>query len=496
MVMLAKIRRVHFRDEMSIREIARRTGLSRNTVRRWLRQGYVEPKYPVRVRASKLDAYRERLTAWLRTDSHRPARERRTAKRLFEQLRAQGFTGGYGRVSAFVRHWRAMGGEAAVRPSFVPLYFSPGEAFQFDWSSEYAVIAGQRCRVEVAHVKLASSRAFWLTAYPSQGHEMLFDAHTRAFAAFGGVPRRGVYDNMKTAVDRVGRHRERTVNARFQALCSHYLFEPEFCNRAAGWEKGIVEKSIQDRRRQLWAEVAQRRWNDLDDLNAWLAQSCQTAWQTLTHPEHSTLRVAEALREEQPHLMPVPAVFDGYLEQPVRVSSTALIRFQRNRYSVPCEHAHAVASLRIYPFELVVNLGEIEVARHRRCFEHERICYDWQHYIGLVQRKPGALRNGAPFLQMPAPLQHLQRRLLSQPRGDRAMASVLAAVSVHGLESVLVATELVLESGRVSDEHVLNMLSRLDHPLPACPRVATDLPDAPAADTVRYERLREVRDVS
>lgn len=194
---------------------------------------------------------------------------------------------------------------------------------------------------------------------------------------------------MKTAVDGIGQHRERRVNARFHAMTSHYLFAAEFCNRAAGWEKGRVEKNVQDRRRQIWIEAGARHWPDLDTLNAWLASECRAAWPMQAHPDASDITVAEALEDEQPHLMPMPAPFDGYIERPVRVSSTALVSFQRNRYSVPCEHAHAVASLRVYPFELAVVVGEAEVARHRRSFERDRVHYDWQHYIALVQRKPG-----------------------------------------------------------------------------------------------------------
>jgi transposase len=167
--------------------------------------------------------------------------------------------------------------EAPKRKAFVPLAYAHGEAFQFDWSCEYAWIAGLRRRLEVAHCKLASSRAFWLVAYPMQSHEMLFDAHTRAFTAFGGIPRRGIYDNMKTAVDKVGRGKERAINARFLAMCGHYLFEPEFCNVASGWEKGIVEKNVQDRRRQIWTAAANEHWATLADLNNWLAQRCQQA---------------------------------------------------------------------------------------------------------------------------------------------------------------------------------------------------------------------------
>lgn len=248
MGMLAKIRRMHLRDGLSIREVSRRTGLSRNTVRQWLRQeGVTEPKYPKRETASAVDAWAEHLASALKADQQRPVRDRRTVKMLFEQIRALGYGGSYARVTRWVRAWRAEQDAAPRRAAFVPMSFELGDAFQFDWSCEYVFVGGLRRRLEVAHTKLASSRAFWLTAYPTQSHEMLFDAHTRAFQALGGVPRRGVYDNMKTAVDKVGVGKQRSVNARFQAMCSHYLFEPEFCNPASGWEKGIVEKNVQDR---------------------------------------------------------------------------------------------------------------------------------------------------------------------------------------------------------------------------------------------------------
>ncbi len=116
----------------------------------------------------------------------------------------------------------------------MPLVFQPGEAFQFDWSEDFAVLGGERTKLQVAHVKRSHSRAFLLRAYPLQTHEMLFDAHVHAFRVFGGVPACGIYDNMRTAVDRVGRGKERQVNARFLAMASHYVFEPAFCSPAAG----------------------------------------------------------------------------------------------------------------------------------------------------------------------------------------------------------------------------------------------------------------------
>ncbi len=499
MGMLAKIRRMSIREGLSLREIARQTGLSRNTVRQWLRQADVtEPKYPQRETKSVVDPWADQLRQWLQTDSHRAKRERRTILVLYKAIQAQGYPGSYARVCAFVRRWRAEVSQNPKRTAYVPLTFALGEAFQFDWSCEYVFVGGLRRRLEVSHMKLAASRAFWMVAYPGQSHEMLFDAHARSFAALGGIPRRGIYDNMKTAVDKVGQGKERTVNPRFYAMCGHYLFDPEFCNRAAGWEKGIVEKNVQDRRRQIWQAAGERRWANLEELNAWVGEQCRAAWQDMAHPDWPALTIAELLQDEQLQMMPNPKPFDGYVEKPIRVSSTALIHFQRNRYSVPTDYAHRVISLRIYPAELKLVADGQEIARHVRSFERYQTCYDFRHYIGIVERKPGALRNGAPFSDMPEPLLALQRHLLKQSGGDRVMAEVLAAIPRHGLEAVLVAVELALEAGRPSGEHVLNVLARLKSSMAKPEPITTGLTiiEEPMANMHRYDRLRqEVSDV-
>jgi hypothetical protein len=211
----------------------------------------------------------------------------------------------------------------------------------------------------------------------------------------------------------------------------------------------------------------------------------------MRHPQWPELTVEDVWQDEQTHLMPCPKVFDGYVEQPVRVSATALIHYQRNRYSVPCEWVNTVVSLRAYPARLVVVSADGQWVSLERSFERDQTLYDWTHYISLIERKPGALRNGAPFKTMPEPLQELQRQLLKYPGGDRVMAQVLSAVTLHGLSDVLVAVELALQSGRVSAEHVLNVLARLKESRQPAMEIETSLrlSEPARADVFRYDSL-------
>jgi transposase len=501
MALLSVIRRWHFRDEMPIREIERRTGLSRNTIRKYLRAGTVEPKFKVPERPSKLDPFAEKLSGWLRTEGGKSRKQRRTAKQMHTDLVALGYDGSYGRVSAFVRAWKAerqREAQTSGRGTFVPLVFAAGEAFQFDWSEDWAMLGGRQTKLQVAHTKLSHSRAFAVRAYPLQTHEMLFDALTQAFRVLGGVPRRGIFDNMRTAVDRIGTGKARQVNARFAAMASHYLFEPEFCNPASGWEKGQVEKNVQDARRRLWQPMPS--FPDLDALNAWLEAQCITQWAQI---EHGMLpgTVADVRAAEEASLMPLGRPFDGFVEHTKRVSPTCLVSFERTRYSVPASFANRPVSLRIYPDRIVIAAEGQILCEHSRIIDRShhtcgRTIYDWRHYLAVIQRKPGALRNGAPFAEMPDAFRQLQSQLLRRPGGDREMAEILALVLQHDEQTVLCAVELALEVGVATKTHVLNVLHRLiDGKAP--PASPIDAPQAlrlaqePLANVGRYDALRD-----
>ena len=500
MGLLNIIRRMHLRKKLSIREIARRTGLSRNTVSKHLAANTIEPKFATPERPSKLDPFSGKLAGWLKTEIGKPRKQRRTLKQMHADLVKLGFTGSYNRVAAFSRDWRAdrqREQQTAGRGTFVPLSFSPGEAFQFDWSDDFAILGGERTKLQMAHIKLSHSRAFLLRAYLLQTHEMLFDAHWHGFRVFGGVPARGIYDNMKTAVDRVGRGKEREVNMRFLAMTNHYVFEPEFCNPAAGWEKGQVEKNVRDSRHQLLHGMPD--FADLAALNVWLEQHCLELWKSTAHGTRPGT-IADIWAEERAALMPLPVAFDGFIELSKRVSPTCLISFERNRYSVPASFANRPISLRIYPDRLVVAAEGNILCEHPRVIQRShqlppRTIYDWRHYLAVLQRKPGALRNGAPFLELPPAFRQLQGQMIRKPGGDREMVDILALVLQHDEQAVLTAVELALAEGVATKTHVLNLLHRLiDGKVVGGPPL--DTPQAlalrrePSANVERYDSLR------
>ena len=474
--------------------------MSRNTVRKYLRAGTVEPKFKVPERPSKLDPFAEKLSGWLRIEAGKSRKQKRTAKQMHADLVALGYDGSYGRVAAFVRAWKAdrqRDAQTSGRGTFVPLVFAPGEAFQFDWSEDWAELGGERTKLQVAHTKLSHSRAFIVRAYPLQTHEMLFDALTQAFRVLGGVPRRGIFDNMKTAVDRIGSGKARQVNARFAAMASHYLFEPDFCNPASGWEKGQVEKNVQDARRRLWQPLPS--FPDMDALNAWLEQRCVEQWNEI---QHGVLpgTVADAQAQEVASLMPMGHPFDGFVEHAKRVSPTCLVHFERNRYSVPASFANRPVSLRVYPERIVIAAEGQVLCEHSRIIERShhsggRTVYDWRHYLAVIQRKPGALRNGAPFAGMPDGFRRLQAHLLKRVGGDREMVEILALVLQHDEQGVLCAVELALEAGVPTKTHILNILHRLvDGKTDKAARIdapqALSLRREPKADVERYDALR------
>src|SRR5438128_439620 len=269
---IARIRREHFIKGKTIKEIARDLKVSRNTVRKVLRSGETSFEYERLVQPRpKLGRWAAELDGLLAGNAAKVAREQLTLIRIFEELRGRGYDGGYDAVRRYARRWSKERGRSTAA-AYVPLSFAPGEAYQFDWSHEIVLLNGATVTVKVAHVRLCHSRMLFVRAYPRESQEMVFDAHDRAFAFFKGACRRGIYDNMKTAVEAVFIGKDRQFNRRFLRMCGHYLVEPVACTPAAGWEKGQVENQVGVVRGRLF--TPRLRFKSLAELNDWLLDQC------------------------------------------------------------------------------------------------------------------------------------------------------------------------------------------------------------------------------
>jgi len=489
---IGRIRREHFVQGKSIKEIARDLRLSRNTVRKVLRSDETSFSYERQVQPRpKLGRWKEQLDRLLAANVEAPARERLTLIRIFEELRALGYDGGYDAIRRYARSW-AKANATATADAFVPLTFAPGEAYQFDWSHEIVVMDGVTTIVKVAHLRLCHSRMMFVRVYPRETQEMVFDAHERAFAFFKGACGRGVYDNMKTAVETIFVGKDRQYNRRFLQMCSHHLVEPVACTPASGWEKGQVENQVGLVRERFF--TPRLRFKSYDELNAWLMDKCIAWTKAHGHPERPDQTIWEVFEEERPKLIPYRGRFDGFHALPASVSKTCLVRFDNNKYSVSASAVGRPVDIHAYADRVVIRQDGRIVAEHQRRYGRGATVYDPWHYVPVLARKPGALRNGAPFKDwvLPTALERIRRKLSGSNDGDRQMVKILAAVLSDGLPAVEAACLEALSEGVHSADVVINILARQRDPGPAATILTPDalrLRHAPVADCARYDQL-------
>jgi transposase len=490
---IARIRREHFVRGKSIKEIVRELHVSRNTVRKVLRTGATAFSYEREVQPlPRIGPWREALDGLLAGNEGKPARERLTLIRIFEELRNQGYEGSYDALRRYAKGWRRAQATMTAA-AYVPLSFAPGEAYQFDWSHEIVLINGTTVSVRVAHVRLCHSRMLFVRAYPRETQEMVFDAHDRAFAFFKGCCTRGIYDNMKTAVDAIFVGKERAYNRRFLQMCSHFLVDPVACTPASGWEKGQVENQVGLVRERFF--TPRLRVKSYDELNAWLLDQCIAYAKGHPHPERREETIWQAFEAERPALVPYAGRFDGFHSVPASVSKTCLVRFDNNRYSVSASAVGRPVEVRAYAERIELRQDGRQVGSHPRCFGRDQTIFDPWHYVPVLARKPGALRNGAPFKDwvLPTSLDRVRRKLAGATDGDRQMVDILTSVLSDGLPAVDAACAEALHQGVHSADVILNILARRREPAAPVTIITPDalrLRHTPSADCSRYDLLR------
>jgi hypothetical protein len=333
----------------------------------------------------------------------------------------------------------------------------------------------------------------FVRAYPRETQEMVFDAHDRAFAFYKGACTRGIYDNMKTAVDAIFLGKERAYNRRFQQMCSHYLVDPVACTPASGWEKGQVENQVGTIRERLFSP--RLRVRSLEELNDWLVDQCVARAKVQPHPEIADRTIWEVFEDERASLVPYRGRFDGFHAVHASVSKTCLVRFDNNKYSVQASAVGRTVEVRAYADRIELRQDGRVVGEHARAFGRGGTVYNPWHYVPVLARKPGALRNGAPFKHwvLPAALERVRRKLRAAIDGDRRMVEILGAVLTDGLPTVEAACAEALSEGVHSADVILNILARSRDPGPPVTIMTPEalrLTCAPIADCTRYDSLR------
>lgn len=488
---IAKIRRLYYVQNKGIREISRELNLSKNTVKKVIRENKTSKSYERKKQILPImGEFKDQLISLLESNVTQSLRLRYTAKKLYQVLCGNGYKGSYTTVNRFTTAWRC-NNHTDSKKVFIPLEFAPGEAFQFDWSTEEIELQGELTRVKAAHIRLCHSRLFLIVVYRNEQLEMVFDAHNKAFQFFEGSTKKGIFDNMKTAVNKVFVGKDRRFNLRFAEMASHHLFEPIACTPAAGWEKGQVENQVSTGRRNFFTPL--RCVNNLGELNKQLRSECIEWAQKTAHPELKEQKVWDVYQDEKQSLLEYHHPFDAYKIEASVVSSCSLINYDTNMYSVECDYVHKVVEVRAYAEKIIIVFKGKVIGEHDRCFETKIKVYDPWHYISVLERKPGALRNGAPFkhFKLPPSLANMRENLRCHKDSDKQFIKILLQVSVHGLAKVDEACAHALKVGVSNADFIKQYLN------PTAPQEKTEerqlkLIEEPSEDLLCYNDVFQI----
>ncbi len=450
-----RVRRAVLVEGRSQRAVAREFGIARKTIQKMLRYS-VPPGYQRQqaVKRPKLGPWLGVIDAILEEDKTRPAKQRHTATRIFERLKAEhGFSGGYTIVKDYIH-----AAELRSREMFVPLTHTPGEA-QADFGEALVVVDGVERKAHFLAMDLPHSDDGFVVAFPAETTEAFLEGHVRAFAYFDGVPTRILYDNTKIAVAKILGGEERQKTRAFSELQSHYLFADKFGRPAKGNDKGKVEGLVGYARRNFMVPIP--RVSSWDELNAYLEAQCRQRRERRLRGHTET--IGERFERDRAAFLPLPvSPYEACEKVATRVSSLALVRYRTNDYSVPTCYGHREVLVKGYVHEVVIACGSEVVARHPRSYEHEAVIFDPLHYLALLEQKTRALDQAAPLAgwQLPECFATLRRLLEARLRkhGSREYVQVLRLMETFSIAEVTRAIEDALRLGTLSFDAVKHLL--------------------------------------
>jgi len=449
-----EIRRRVLIEGVPKRQILRETGMHWTTLEKILAHS-APPGYRLQTTRPqpKIGPYRDRIVQILEADKALPKKQRHTAKRIYERLQSEGYSGGYTAVKDLVRKLKARSREV-----FVPLIHRPGEG-QVDFGHALAKLGGQLRKVAFFVMSLPFSDAFFLQAFERECTETFWEGHVQAFSFFGAVPWRISYDNTRVAVSQIlGAHRRKLTRG-FLELKSHYLFDHHFCNVRRANEKGVVEATVKYARMNFFVPVPEMR--DLKALNTYLLDRCREDLGRRLRGKKDTK--ATLLAEEREAMLKLPeSGFDACRKASTTASSLSLVRFDSNDYSVPVRYAHHPVVVKGYVDRVEIFYKGDRIARHGRIWDKEEVSFEPVHYLALLERKPGALDHARPLAgwQLPESFSILRRRLETEAGGEgtREYIRVLRLLEKHPLAKLSRALDRALDIRAHSRDAVAQFL--------------------------------------
>jgi transposase len=464
-------------ERVPVRRVARELGISRNTIRRYLkdetpigeRRAAARPKPVAAAVLPRLEVLLEESSRWT------AGKQRLTATRLHELLRAEGLVVGATLVKTAVREWRRRRQEV-----FVPLTYRPGELAEVDFFEVLVDVGGERRKTFLFVMRLMFSGRDFAWLYDRQDQISFLDGHVRAFAHFGFVPRRIVYDNLKPAVRRLPRGSARELTERFQSLVVHYVFEPCFARPRTGHDKGGVEARGKAIRHQEMVPIPSGQ--TLEMIAAALLSRLDARFASGDR--------ASQFGTEREHALDLPTVaFDARAVHLVVATRQSLIRVEGACYSVPAAWAGLSATAFIGPsFVEVVARDGARVQHPRRRFGQRAI--DYRHYLPELAKKPQALRQVAPDLMrnLGEPFAAAWRHLVEAHgalEAARAFAKVLAIVIEIGLDAAAPRIAAALRDGEPL------LIALRPRPEPSASITPDELPEALRAVVVEPPSLSD-----
>lgn len=454
------IRREHFVEGKSIRQIARELGHGRKVIRKAIEHS-TPPGYTSRRRQSRpaMAGFTSIVDAWLEADKSQHRKQRHTAMRIYERLVDEhSFGGSYPSVARYVRQVRKK-----VSEVYMPLYFGPGKEAQMDWGEARVELNGVVCKVQLFCLRLCYSGTSFVRAYDRQDQLSFLDGHVHAFEFIGGVPQRLAYDNLSSAVTVKGWGVARTKKPTqaFKELKSHYLFDYRFCTEARGNEKGHVENLVKYSQRHFLTPLPS--FQNLDELNAYLLEQCQKDMARQATGQDKSK--AECLIDEAAAFLPkVPGRFEACQQTSTYPDKMSTVRFDKCFYSVPMSYIGESLQLRGYVDRVEIYSACEQIATHPRCCDGRRYQLDFMHYLDGLERKPGWLKNGRAFLDDPwgSDFARLRCELLQRhpEDGDKRFIRVLLLLKEYSLDQVSDAVAACVKRCAFSEEVVRHELLR------------------------------------